>query len=99
VQILRQRRGTTTNTTTTTLSAIHVATYKVNPLLSMNKKTPLAISRNDKNKQLTIIKATQPGINRNRSTFSTIKSSQTLTNFKTNRVPQLGYFCKLLSIF
>jgi len=37
-----------------------------NLLLSMNKYTPLAISMNDNNKQLTIIKPTQTGINRNK---------------------------------
>ncbi len=39
---------------------------QANPLLSMNKFTPLVISRNDKNKQLTFFKATQTGINRNK---------------------------------
>jgi hypothetical protein len=39
---------------------------QANPLLSMNKYTPLVISRKDKNKQLTIIKPTQTGINRNK---------------------------------
>ncbi len=39
---------------------------EANPLLLMNKYTPLVISRNDKNKQLTIIKPTQTGINRNK---------------------------------
>jgi hypothetical protein len=39
---------------------------QVNPLLSMNKDTPLVISRIDKNKQLTIIKPMQTGINRNK---------------------------------
>jgi hypothetical protein len=34
---------------------------QANPLLSMNKYTPLVISRNDKNKQLTITKPTQTG--------------------------------------
>jgi hypothetical protein len=38
-------------------------TQQANPLLSMNKYTPLVISRNDK-KRLTIIKPTQTGINR-----------------------------------
>jgi hypothetical protein len=42
----------------------------------MNKYTPLVISMNDKNKQLTIIKPTQTGINRNKYTFSIIKSSE-----------------------
>jgi hypothetical protein len=37
----------------------------INPLLSMNNYTPLVISGNDKNKQLTI-KPTQTGINRNK---------------------------------
>jgi hypothetical protein len=52
VQILRQRRGTTTNTAPTNF----LLQYKqqANPLLSMNKYTPLVIRRNDKNKQLTL---------------------------------------------
>ncbi len=37
---------------------------QANPLLSMNKYTPHVVNRNDKNKQLTIIKPTQTGINR-----------------------------------
>jgi hypothetical protein len=36
-----------------------------NPLLIMNNYTPVVISRNDKNKQLNIIKPTQTGINHN----------------------------------
>jgi hypothetical protein len=39
---------------------------QANPLLLINKYTPLVISRNDKNKQLTIIKPTQTGINHNK---------------------------------
>jgi hypothetical protein len=37
---------------------------QVNPLLSMNKYTPHAISWNDKNKQLIIMKPTQAAINK-----------------------------------
>jgi hypothetical protein len=48
---LRQRRRKTTNT----LSAIQAASQSI--LLTHNY-TPLVISRNDKNKQLTIIKPT-----------------------------------------
>jgi hypothetical protein len=51
VQILRQRRRKTTKTAPTTLSAIQ---QQANPLLSVNNYTPLVISRNDKNKQLTL---------------------------------------------
>ncbi len=42
--------------------------YKQQPnqLLSMNKYTPFVLSRNDKNKQLTIVNTTQTGINRNK---------------------------------
>ncbi len=39
---------------------------QVIPFLSMYKYSPLVIRRNDKNKQLTIIKPTQTGINRNK---------------------------------
>jgi hypothetical protein len=53
--ILRQRRRKTTNTAPTTLSAIQAASQSI--LLTHNY-TPLVISRNDKNKQLTIIKPT-----------------------------------------
>jgi hypothetical protein len=42
----------TTNTAPTTLSAIQA---QANPLLSMKNYTPLVISRNDKNKQLTLL--------------------------------------------
>jgi hypothetical protein len=40
---------------------------QANPLLSMNKYTSLVIGRNDKNKQLTIIKPTQTGVNRTKA--------------------------------
>jgi len=43
---------------------------QANPLLSMNKYTPLVISRNEKNKQLTFFKPTQTGINRNNKLFA-----------------------------
>jgi hypothetical protein len=52
VQILRQSRGKRQK------QKLLLAQYKqqANPILSMNNYTPLVISRNDKNKQLTIIK-------------------------------------------
>jgi hypothetical protein len=52
VQILRQRHRKITNTAPTTL-----VQYKqqANPLLSMNIYTPLVISGNDKNNQLTLL--------------------------------------------
>jgi hypothetical protein len=53
VQILRQRRWKTTNTSQITLSAIQP--WQANPLLSMKNYTPLLISRNNKNKQLTLL--------------------------------------------
>ncbi len=56
-------------------------------LLSMNKFTPFEISRNDKNKQLAIIKAMQIGINRTVGPFCIIKSSGPPKNLKTSRVP------------
>ncbi len=37
-----------------------------------------------------IIKPTQTGINRNKYTFCTMKSSETLKIFKTSRVPYLS---------
>ncbi len=49
--------------------------------------TPLVIGGTDKNKQLTIIKPTQTGINRNKYTFCTIKSLEPIKNLKTSRVP------------
>jgi hypothetical protein len=52
VQILRQRRRKTANTAPATLSAYK---QQANPLLSMNNYTPLVISRNEKNKQLTLL--------------------------------------------
>jgi hypothetical protein len=64
VQILRQRRGTTTNTAPTTHSAIQK--QQAIPNLSIRYYTPLVISGKDKNKQLTSIKSTQTGVNRNK---------------------------------
>jgi hypothetical protein len=52
MQILRQRRKKTTNAAPTTLSPIQAA---ANPLLSMHNYAPLVISRNEKNKQLTLL--------------------------------------------
>jgi hypothetical protein len=54
-QILRQRRRKRTNTAPTTLSAIQAASQST---FLTHKNTPLVISRNDKNKQLTIIMPT-----------------------------------------
>jgi hypothetical protein len=60
VQILCQRRGKTTNTAPTTLSAIQAASQ------STFVSEQIVIRKNDKNKQLTIIKPTQTGIDRNK---------------------------------
>jgi hypothetical protein len=49
--------------------------------------TPLVIRGASKNKQPTIIKPTQAGINCNKSTFWTIKSLEPLKNSNTSRVP------------
>ena len=49
--------------------------------------TPLVIRGTDKNKQLTIAKPMQTGINRNKYTFCIIKSSEPINNSKTSRVP------------
>ncbi len=79
--------GKTTNTAPAILSVIKAA---------MNKYTPLVISRNDKN-ELSIIKPTQTGSNRNKLTFCIIKSTEPLKNRKTSRVPWLGssvHFCQ-----
>jgi hypothetical protein len=51
----------------------------------MNNYTPLVIGGADKNKQLTIVKPTQNGINRNKKTFCTIRSLELLKNSKTSR--------------
>jgi len=48
--------------------------------------TPLVIGGADKNKQLTNIKPTQTGINRNKYTFYVLKSVKPLKNLKTSRV-------------
>jgi hypothetical protein len=58
VQILCQRRRKPTNAAPTTLSAIQGASHSTFITI-----TPLLIKRNDKNKQLTIIKPTQTRIN------------------------------------
>jgi hypothetical protein len=50
--------------------------------------TPLVIGGIDKNKQLTIVKPTQTGINRNKYTFCILKLLEPLKNLKTSRVPQ-----------
>jgi hypothetical protein len=49
--------------------------------------TPLVIGRTDKNMQLTIIKPTQTGINRNKKSFCIMKSSEPPKISKTSRVP------------
>jgi hypothetical protein len=49
--------------------------------------TPRVIVGTDKNKQLTIIKPTQTGINRNIRTFCILKSLEPLKYLKTSRVP------------
>jgi hypothetical protein len=69
-----------------------VAQYKqqANPLLSMLNYTLLVISRNDKNKQLTIIKPTQTSFNHEKFTFGNIKSLEHLTNLKNVPVLYLG---------
>ncbi len=54
---------------------------------AMNNYTPLVIGGAEKNKQLTNIKPTQTGINRNKLTFLIIKSSEPLKNSKTSCVP------------
>jgi hypothetical protein len=59
-------------------AALHSALYN---------NTPLVFGGTDKSMQLTIIKPTQTGINRNTSTFCTIKSVELLKNSKTSRVP------------
>ncbi len=48
--------------------------------------TPLVIRGTDKNKQLTIAKPMQTGINRNKYAFFIIKSSEPINNSKTSRV-------------
>jgi hypothetical protein len=52
VQILRQRRRKKTNTVQTILMQYK---QQANPLLSMKNYTPLLISSNNKNKQLTLL--------------------------------------------
>ncbi|MFN9960609.1 MAG: hypothetical protein ACK55I_46600, partial [bacterium] len=49
--------------------------------------TPLVIRRTDKNKQLTIVKPTQTGINRNKNTFYVLKSLEPKKIQKISRVP------------
>jgi hypothetical protein len=63
VQILRQCRGKLQ-----IQRQLLLVQYKqqANPLISMDKYTPLVISRNDKNNQLILIKPTKTGINRNK---------------------------------
>jgi hypothetical protein len=49
--------------------------------------TPLVLEGTDKNKQLTIIKPMQTGINRNKQTFCIMKSSEPLKKFKNQPHP------------
>jgi hypothetical protein len=49
--------------------------------------TPLLVGGTDKNKQLTIIKPTQTGIKRNKSTFCIIKIIGAQEKFKTQTRP------------
>ncbi len=58
------------------LNPSYIVQYKqqYNSLLSIDNYTPLVINRNDKNKQLTIIKPTYARIYRDYYTFCNIKS-------------------------
>jgi hypothetical protein len=58
--------------------ALHSALFNFNLLV---------IRGTDKDKQLTIFKPTQTGINRNKYTFCILKSLEPLKNSKTSRVP------------
>ncbi len=54
VQILRQRQRKTTNIVQCQPLLMQYK-HQANPLLSVNSFTPLVISRNDKNKHLTLL--------------------------------------------
>jgi hypothetical protein len=91
MQILRQRRKKTTNAAPTTLSPIQAA---ANPLLSMHNYAPLVISRNEKNKQLTLLSQRKLALYAIKKLF--IKSSGPL---KFKNQPRTILFCKILSNF
>ncbi len=58
---------------------------QANPRVSMNNYTPLVISKNDKNKQLTLL--SQRKLTAVNKFFCIIKSLEPLKNLKTSRVP------------
>jgi hypothetical protein len=80
-QVLRQRRRKTTHTTPT-LSAIQAANQStVHVLLSMHNYTPLVISRNDKNKQPTVLSPSKLALTA-RNTLYVSKSLEHPSNLK-----------------
>jgi hypothetical protein len=66
VQILRQRCRKTTNAAPTNLSAIQASSQSTSTNKQLVNYTLAVISRNDKNKQLKIIKPKQTDINHNK---------------------------------
>jgi hypothetical protein len=72
VQILRQCRRKTSNTAPTILSAI-LYKQQANPLLSMNNYTPLVISGNDKNTQLSLLSRVKLALTARNALFADIK--------------------------
>ncbi len=63
---------------------------QTNPFLSVNNYTLLAISRNDKNKQLTLISKHKTRINRQKYTFCNKTSLEQLKILKNGPVRYLG---------
>jgi hypothetical protein len=77
VQILRQRRGKQQ------ILRQLLFVQQASPLLSMKKYTPLVISRNDKNRQLTIIKPRKLALTAINKTFC-IKNHRSPQKFKNH---------------
>ncbi len=95
VQILRQRRRKTTNTAPTTLTAIQASSQST--LINAQLYFICQFSRNDKNKQLTLLSQCKLALTAIKN-FCIIKSPEHLKNVKTSCVPWLGlvllHFCQ-----
>ena len=75
----------------------HLVQHKqqANLLLSMHSYTPLLISRNYKNKQLTKVKPTQTRIKRKKYVNSSVHSEEHLKKLKTRRDTYSGLYLSI----
>ncbi len=86
VQILRQRRRKTTNTAPTTLSAICTSSKPIH-FCSIHNYTQPVISRNDKNRKLTLLSQRKLALTARNTLFKIIGAPK---KFKTSRFPYLS---------